>query len=172
VKVLYVGPAVSGRSTSLASVQRMVRERPRDDRADGGGESIADVDLNVLSMHRWLSRPPGRVIPAHEDDIARLLGADAVLFVVDSQRERLDVSLELLDMLRADCAARGRSLDDIPLVFQLNKRDLEPAQLASEEEIAAVLSTPTCRYVSSIATRDLGTREAVAAAVAAARVIR
>jgi signal recognition particle receptor subunit beta len=64
-----------------------------------------------------------------------LKGADGVIFVADSQAERLEANQESLDNLRANLTEQGFSIDKIPLVLQYNKRDLpnalEPAELSS-----------------------------------------
>jgi hypothetical protein len=57
---------------------------------------------------------------------------DGVVFVVDSQRERFDENLASLEELRAALAAYGRSLRDLPLVVQYNKRDLADPYVLEE----------------------------------------
>jgi signal recognition particle receptor subunit beta len=53
-----------------------------------------------------------------------LKGADGVVFVADSQEERLDANLETLDNLREHLKDHNLNFDTIPYVLQLNKRDL------------------------------------------------
>ena len=54
-------------------------------------------------------------------------GVDGVVFVSDSQVDRLDANLESLDNLRDNLDAQGYDLDRIPWVVQYNKRDLPTA---------------------------------------------
>ena len=56
-----------------------------------------------------------------------LKGVDGVVFVTDSQVDRLDANLESLDNLRDNLAAQGYDLDKLPWVIQYNKRDLPNA---------------------------------------------
>ena len=56
-----------------------------------------------------------------------LKGVDGVVFVADSQVDRLDANLESLDNLRDNLAAQGYDLDTLPWVIQYNKRDLANA---------------------------------------------
>ena len=61
-----------------------------------------------------------------------LKGADGVVFVADSQEERLDANLETLDNLREHLKDHNLDFNTIPYVLQLNKRDL-PNVLPTEE---------------------------------------
>ena len=61
-----------------------------------------------------------------------LKGADGVVFVADSQEERLDANLETLDNLREHLKEHKLDFSTIPYVLQLNKRDL-PGILSVEE---------------------------------------
>jgi mutual gliding-motility protein MglA len=53
-----------------------------------------------------------------------LKGADGVVFVADSQEERMDANLETLDNLREHLKDHNLDFTTIPYVLQLNKRDL------------------------------------------------
>ena len=53
-----------------------------------------------------------------------LKGVDGVIFVADSQLERLEANQESVDNLRTNLAEQGYSLEKIPYVVQYNKRDL------------------------------------------------
>ena len=53
-----------------------------------------------------------------------LKGADGVVFVADSQEERLDANLETLDNLKEHLKEHNLDLQTIPYILQLNKRDL------------------------------------------------
>jgi signal recognition particle receptor subunit beta len=53
-----------------------------------------------------------------------LKGADGVVFVADSQEERMDANLETLDNLREHLKDHNLDFNTIPYVLQLNKRDL------------------------------------------------
>ena len=53
-----------------------------------------------------------------------LRGVDGVVFVADSQQERMDANLEAMDNLQENLAEHGYDFAQIPYVLQLNKRDL------------------------------------------------
>jgi signal recognition particle receptor subunit beta len=61
-----------------------------------------------------------------------LKGVDGVVFVADSQEERMDANLESLENLRYNLKEQGYDLDKIPFVVQYNKRDL-PSAVPLEE---------------------------------------
>ena len=56
-----------------------------------------------------------------------LKGVDGVVFVADSQIERMEANIESLENLRTNLAEQGYDLDKIPYVIQYNKRDLPNA---------------------------------------------
>jgi hypothetical protein len=53
-----------------------------------------------------------------------LKGVDGVVFVADSQEERMDANIESLENLRDNLDEHGYDLDNIPFVMQYNKQDL------------------------------------------------
>ena len=53
-----------------------------------------------------------------------LRGVDGVVFVADSQKERMDANVEALDNLMSNLKEHGYDFNKIPYVLQLNKRDL------------------------------------------------
>jgi len=53
-----------------------------------------------------------------------LKGVDGIIFVADSQEERMDANLESLENLRENLTEQGYDLDKLPFVIQYNKRDL------------------------------------------------
>jgi signal recognition particle receptor subunit beta len=53
-----------------------------------------------------------------------LKGVDGVVFVADSQIERMEANIESVENLRTNLAEQGYNLDAVPYVIQYNKRDL------------------------------------------------
>src|SRR5207253_6713980 len=82
-----------------------------------------------------------------------LKGVDGVVFVADSQEERMDANIESLYNLEENLRAQGYDLIKIPYVLQLNKRDLPNTvpiadltaelQRKGEPVVEAVASTGT-----------------------------
>lgn len=79
---------------------------------------------------------------------------DGIVMVIDSRSERLDDNLASLDELRTSLAAYGRSLDEVPLVVQYNKRDLaDPYAL---EELHRKLDLGSSTVFEAVATEGSG----------------
>ena len=133
VKLVYYGPGLGGKTTSL---QRIHQASPAETR--GQIVSLATpvdrtlyfdfLPLRAASVRGHhvrlqLFTVPGQVYFNATRKLV-LTGADGVVFVADSQRERHDANLESLENLMANLETRGRGLGEIPLVLQYNKRDL------------------------------------------------
>jgi len=61
-----------------------------------------------------------------------LKGLDGVVFVADSQAERMEENLQSMENLKKNLEQQGYDIKDIPLVIQYNKRDLPNALPISE----------------------------------------
>lgn len=132
-KIVYYGPGLCGKTTNL----QYIYERTNPD-AKGKMISLATetertlfFDFLPLSLGEirgfktrfHLYTVPGQVFY----DASRKLilkGVDGVIFVADSQIERLEANQESVDNLRTNLAEQGYSLEKIPYVVQYNKRDL------------------------------------------------
>jgi signal recognition particle receptor subunit beta len=99
-----------------------------------------------------------------------LKSADGVVFVADSQEERLDANLETLENLREHLRDHNLDFATIPYVLQLNKRDLpnilpveelkKQLQVKGESTIEAVAVTgqgvfDTLKEVAKLVLADL-----------------
>jgi signal recognition particle receptor subunit beta len=137
LKLVYYGPALSGKTTNLQALHQLTREGSRgrlmtletkDDRTlffdmlplvfKADGESGGGMSLRVKVF-----TVPGQVLHASTRRLV-LQGADGVVFVADSQiAETENNAASFLD-LRDNLKGLGRSIKDLPVVIQFNKRDL------------------------------------------------
>jgi signal recognition particle receptor subunit beta len=79
---------------------------------------------------------------------------DAVVFVVDAQRDRIDANVACFEELRRALAAYGRALESVPMVIQYNKRDLaDPFAL---EELHRKLDIRGAGVFEAVATEGAG----------------
>ena len=140
-KIVYYGPGLCGKTTNL----QYIYERTNPD-AKGKMISLATEtdrtlffdflplalgEIRGFKTRFHLYTVPGQVFY----DASRKLilkGVDGVIFVADSQLERLEANQESLDNLRTNLAEHGYSLEKMPYVIQYNKRDL-PNALPLEE---------------------------------------
>jgi hypothetical protein len=86
-----------------------------------------------------------------------LKGADGVVFVADSQEERLDANFETLDNLQEHLREHNLDFATIPYVLQLNKRDLP--NVLSVEDLTKHLRKKGEPVIESVAINGLGVFE-------------
>ena len=90
-----------------------------------------------------------------------LKGVDGLLFVADSQIERMDENLESMENLHQNLAIHSLKLTELPLVFQYNKRDLP--NIVSVEELEKALNPDSAPYFECVATQGIGIFESLKA---------
>ena len=132
-KVVYYGPGLSGKTTSLRHVYGSVREQSRGElislSTEGDRTLFFDFlpikidQVRGLKVRLQLYTVPGQVF---YDATRKLVlnGADGVVFVADSQPTARDTNLESMDNLKTNLAELGIDVEAFPLVVQYNKRDL------------------------------------------------
>ena len=135
-KIVYYGPARSGKTTNLQWVHRSLPSGRRSDMVSLATENdrtlffdFLPLDLGEISGFRTrlqLYTVPGQVYYNATRKLV-LRGADGVVFVADSQPDRCDDNLESLRNLQENMLEHGFDLRDLPLVIQYNKQDLDDA---------------------------------------------
>ncbi len=83
-----------------------------------------------------------------------LKGVDGVVFVADSQIERMEANMESLENLRDNLKEQGYDIEKIPLVMQYNKRDLPNA--APSEDLSRILNYLKRPEFAATATNGFG----------------
>jgi signal recognition particle receptor subunit beta len=86
-----------------------------------------------------------------------LKGVDGVVYVVDSDPDRLDANLEAWEQFQKALARQGYDLSRIPLVFQYNKRDLPDA--LSLEDLELTFNPAKKPHFEAVANRGQGVME-------------
>lgn len=168
VKLVYYGPGLCGKTTSLQCIHASSPPETR-----GQIVSLATpVDRTLYfdflplraqsvrghHLRLQLFTVPGQVYFNATRKLV-LTGADGVIFVADSQRDRLDANLESLENLAANLEDHQRSLANIPMVMQYNKRDLPTALEVSE--LDAALNALGVPVVCTNASKGEGVLEAL-----------
>jgi small GTP-binding protein len=163
LKVVYYGPGFSGKTTNLQQLHAILP-------SDTTGKLISlateadrtlffdflPVDFGKIkdfAIRVQLYTVPGQV---KYNATRRLVlkGTDAVVFVADSQRELKEQNMESLKNLKENLVANNLDPDDIPLILQYNKRDLEG--IMSEEEINRDLNIHNGPYFQAVASESKG----------------
>ena len=144
-KIVYYGPGLCGKTTNLQYIFDSTAPQARGKLISLATETDRTLFFDFMPLELGTVRGfktrfhlytvPGQVFY----DASRKLilkGVDGVVFVADSQEERMDANIESLYNLEENLQSQGYDLLKIPYVLQLNKRDLSNvvpvADLASE----------------------------------------
>ena len=153
LKLVYYGPALSGKTTNLRSLHQLTSEASRgrlmtletkDDRtlffdmlplmlrAEGADSKTSAAGMTLRIK---IFTVPGQVLHATTRRLV-LQGADGVAFIADSQISETEHNAASFLDLRQNLKDLGLNPRELPLVIQFNKRDLD--RVRSDEEIAAL----------------------------------
>jgi hypothetical protein len=165
-KIVYYGLPSAGRSTNLLHIYDRVRPEDKSRLiriATDSRHELLFFDFLARSLSASLARPLR--LHLYEitnrddfvDDSFNVKGTDAVVAVVDSRAHTQGASAEALAALRRLLSAQDRDLDDLPLVFQYNKRDLPDA--LPIEELEAHLNPARRPHVEAVASTGAGVLE-------------
>jgi signal recognition particle receptor subunit beta len=133
IKVVYYGPGLSGKTTNLQYLHTVFEPAKRGKLLSLATEADRTLFFDFLPIHLGkisdfsirfqLYTVPGQV---RYNATRRLVlkGADAIVFVADSQREMSEQNIESLANMKENLIANNINPDDIPVTLQYNKRDL------------------------------------------------
>jgi signal recognition particle receptor subunit beta len=166
-KIVYYGPGLCGKTTNLHHIYGKTSPQSRGEMVSLETETdrtlffdLLPIDVGVIGGFKTrlqLYTVPGQVFYNTTRKLV-LKGVDGIVFVADSQKAMLEANAESFRNLRENLAEIGLDLDELPIVFQLNKRDLP--NIADPDAILAVLD-PERRYefVESVASTGIGVFE-------------
>jgi signal recognition particle receptor subunit beta len=146
-KIVYYGPGLCGKTTNLQHVYQKTAPEAKGKMISLATETertlffdflpLALGEIRGFKTRFHLYTVPGQVFY----DASRKLilkGVDGVVFVADSQEERLDANIESLENLKVNLEEQGYQLEHLPFVIQYNKRDLP--NVTSVEELRELLN--------------------------------
>lgn len=169
-KIVYYGPSLAGKTTNM---QWLYQETSGDNKSqmmslntevertlffDFLPLSIGDIRGFKTRFH--LYTVPGQVIY----DASRKLilkGLDGIIFVADSQLERMDENVESMKNLKKNLELQGYDLKEIPMALQYNKRDLD--RVASISQLRSELNHYNFPDFEGVASEGKGVFEPVKA---------
>ena len=135
-KIVYYGPALCGKTTNLAYVHSQINPDNRGDLVSLATAADRTLFFDFLPLHAvtikgfktkfQLYTVPGQVIYNTTRQLV-LRGVDGIVFVADSQYEKMAENVESFQNLVDNLKSLRLNLDDIPFVLQYNKRDLPNA---------------------------------------------
>jgi mutual gliding-motility protein MglA len=166
-KIVYYGPGLCGKTTNLHHIYTKTSPQSRGEMVSLETETdrtlffdLLPIDVGIIGGFKTrlqLYTVPGQVFYNTTRKLV-LKGVDGMVFVADSQTAMLDANVESLRNLRENLAEIGLDLDEIPLVLQLNKRDL-PNVATVEAMVAAMDPEGKLEWVESVASTGIGVFE-------------
>jgi hypothetical protein len=143
IKLVYYGPALSGKTTNLLRLHDFLQKKGRGDLMVLDTKDDRTIYFDLLPF--FLEAPSGLkiklkvyTVPGQvKHDATRkavLQRADGVVFVADSQLAEAANNSESFENLEKNLAFVGIDIEKIPLVVQFNKRDLEGITPAKDIE--------------------------------------
>jgi signal recognition particle receptor subunit beta len=132
-KIVYYGPALCGKTTNLDYIHQRVNPQNRGDLVSLA--TAADrtlffdfLPLNAVVIKGFVTKfqlytVPGQVIYNATRQLV-LRSADGLVFVADSQWEKMEENAESFKNLVDNLARQNVAIDDLPCVLEYNKRDL------------------------------------------------
>lgn len=165
-KIVYYGPAQSGKTTNLSNVHSRLPQVAR-----GPMRSIDTVDertlffdlmpIQEIEVGGWSIRFHLYTVPGQEDYVrtrrAILGGADGIVFVADADPAKQDENEESMTELHQHLKHYGKDASAMPIVLQVNKTDLPNAHAVTE--VADSLNRHAWPVVEAMAIRGIGVSE-------------
>lgn len=166
-KLVYYGAGLSGKTTNLESIYEAVPDTSRGKMVSMKTQSdrtlffdLLPLDLGEIMGFKTrflLYTVPGQVFYNATRKLV-LKGADAIVFVADSEVGKMEENKESLANLKANLAEYGLNLDQIPWVIQYNKRDL-PNVYSLDELNADLNPGGKVPFFEAVATQGKGVFE-------------
>jgi len=162
-KIVYYGPGLCGKTTNLQHIFDSTAPQARGKLISLATETDRTLFFDFMPLELGTVRGfktrfhlytvPGQVFY----DASRKLilkGVDGVVFVADSQEERMDANIESLYNLEENLQSQGYDLMKLPYVLQLNKRDL--SNIVPAEDLATELQRKGEPVVEAVASTGQG----------------
>jgi signal recognition particle receptor subunit beta len=169
-KIVYYGPGLGGKTTNIQYIYDRSNPTSKGKLISLATETdrtlffdFLPLDLGTVKGFKvrfHLYTVPGQVFY----DASRKLilrGVDGIVFVADSQIERMDANEESIFNLKQNLSQHGYDLNSIPYALQLNKRDL--ANIATTEELIKKLKTRDEPVFEAVAFKGVGVFETLKA---------
>lgn len=165
-KIVYYGPAQSGKTTNLLNVHSRL---PQD--ARGPMQSIDTQDertlfFDLMPIHEievggWKIRFHLYTVPGQADYVrtrrAILGGVDGLVFVADADPAQHEANITAMAEMHEHLLHYGKDAKELPVVLQVNKTDLPDARPVSD--VADELNDHAWPVVSAMAIRGIGVAE-------------
>jgi signal recognition particle receptor subunit beta len=169
-KLVYYGPGLCGKTTNLQQIYARIEPTAKGKLISLSTETERTLFFDFLPLDLGnirgfktrfhLYTVPGQVFY----DASRKLilkGADGVVFVADSQIERMESNIESWENLEGNLSEQGQTLGAVPHVIQYNKRDLP--NVVPLDEMQAALNEHNAPWIEACAVKGVGVFETLKA---------
>jgi len=167
-KIVYYGAGLGGKTTNLQVIYQKTADQQKGKMISLATETERTLFFDFLPLDLGnvrgfktrihLYTVPGQVFY----DASRKLilrGVDGIVFVADSQEQRMDANVEALENLMSNLKEHGYDFNKIPYVLQLNKRDLP--NILPVDLLATELRKKNEAIVEAVAFQGVGVFETV-----------
>ena len=165
-KIVYYGAGLGGKTTNLQIIYQKTSEQQKGKMISLATETERTLFFDFLPLDLGnvrgfktrihLYTVPGQVFY----DASRKLilrGVDGIVFVADSQEQRMDANVEALENLMSNLKEHGYDFNKIPYVLQLNKRDLP--NILSPDDLNKELRKKNEAVIEAVAFQGVGVFE-------------
>lgn len=169
-KIVYYGPGLSGKTTNLQYIHEELPIKNKGRMLTLATETDRTLYFDFLPVDAGIVRGiktrvqlytvPGQVFYNATRRMV-LKGADGVVFVADSQKSMMEANLESLENLRENLLAHDLKLEDMPMVLQFNKRDLE--DVLTIEEMNDAINKLNAPFYEAVAKDGIGVEDTLQA---------
>ncbi|HXI11018.1 MAG TPA: GTPase domain-containing protein [Thermodesulfobacteriota bacterium] len=171
-KIVYYGPGLCGKTTNLQFIYKKTRPESKGKMITLATETertlyfdflpLALGEIKGFKTRFHLYTVPGQIFYDASRKLV-LKGVDGIVFVADSQVERMDANIESFENMGINLEDEGYSLSRIPYVIQYNKRDLPNA--VPLEDLKKVLNQKGVPDFEGAASTGVGVFETLKAVV-------
>ena len=169
-KLVYYGPGLCGKTTNLQHIYKKVDPGAKGKLISLATETERTLFFDFLPLELGTIRGfktrfhlytvPGQIFYEASRKLI-LKGADGVVFVADSQLERMEANIQSLADMRQHLGDQGIDPDKISLVIQYNKRDLPNA--IPIDELQKALNPRNLPWFEAVAPQGIGVFETLKA---------
>jgi len=142
-KIVYYGPSLCGKTTNIQSIYASLKPDQKGKLVSLATEADRTLffdflPIEIANIRGFKTRLHFYTVPGqvyyNSTRRAVLTGVDGLVFVADSQRDKMEENIESLNNLEENLNYYGKSIKTIPLVIQYNKRDLPDVTPIAEME--------------------------------------
>lgn len=167
-KIVYYGPSLGGKTTNIQWIYNKTGDAQKSKLISLDTENERTLFFDFLPLEigeirgfktRFhLYSVPGQIVYDASRKLV-LKGLDGIIFVADSQEERLDENIQSMKNLKTNLEQQGYDIKQIPMVIQYNKRDLHNAMPIYQMREA--LNHNNCIEYEAVASKGVGVFESL-----------